>query len=176
MFKILNLSVHSKFELDFKSLFFTFGKRWTEISLPFVFIRSHLLIGFLHEHFRNGFQHLTHVIFLNANCSYLSVILYDQMKGCVVLKVIRLILHFWLRERESWIKLPSTQLPLSEILIFLCSVSTICWRCWLLPGSMQTLLRASSLHLLFFASLLKPGLRGNQYTVPPGNPQITPPL
>lgn len=84
--------------------------------------------------FRNGFQHLTHVISLNANCSYLSVILYDQMKGCVVLKVIRLIWHFWLRERESWIKLPSTQRSLSEILIFLCSVSTICWRDWLLPG------------------------------------------
>lgn len=30
-----------------------------------------------------------------------TVIPYDQMKGCVVLKVIRLILHFWLRERES---------------------------------------------------------------------------
>lgn len=79
-----------KFELDFKSL----SLLWT---FNFVFQRSHLLIVFLHFS-GAGFQHLTHVISLNANCSYLSVILYDQMKGCVVLKVIRLVLHFWLRE------------------------------------------------------------------------------
>lgn len=101
------------------------------------------------------FRHLTYVILLNANCSYLSVIPYDQMKGCGFEGYTA---HFTLlaeRERESWIKLPSTQLSLSEIHIFLCSVSTICWRCWLLV-SMQTLLREGSLHLLFFANLLKP--------------------
>jgi len=132
------------------------------IVLFSVFIRSHLLIrfpqGWSSVHISGTVSSFDYVISLNANCSYLSVILYDPVKGCVVLKVIRLILHFWLREREreSWIKLPSTQLSLSEIHIFLCSVSTICWRCWLPPVSMQTLLREGSLHLLFFANLLNP--------------------
>ncbi len=101
MFKILNISVHSKFELDFKSLFSLLERVELRFLCPLFLYAVICWSDFCMSIFRNGFQHLTHVISLNANCSYLSVILYDPMKGCVVLKVIWLILHFWLRERES---------------------------------------------------------------------------
>lgn len=130
------------------------------ISLLSVFIRSHLLIRFL-----QGFSSVR----ISGTVSSLDIC--NFVKCQLLLFVSHPIwsderlcgfegytAHFTLlaeRERESWIKLPSTQLSLSEIHIFLCSVSTICWRCWLLV-SMQTLLREGSLHLLFFANLLKP--------------------